>query len=373
MSNQPTKPSDRDTTRWSETPWLALKGFLMGAADIVPGVSGGTMALITGIYDRLIHAVRSVDLPLLRSLIKLDLAGFLDRFHWRFLLILLSGIGCAVLFFTRVVPLQVYMHTRPELIFGLFFGLILGSALFLLREIDEQKTFRSVWGPLLGGTVIGFLIVSLVPATTPETPLFLLLTGMIAFCAMILPGISGSYFLVLLGKYDYILGLVGSLGTDTLITTGLALLPFILGGALGLGLFSRLLSWLLKHYHTATLAVLIGFLFGTLIQIWPWQERQYETNITESTWLHKEDPRVQELLADDPNSTLPEYLRLVEPRKQQGDSLQVETVKQTLVQSDPYLPGQGRPVSDSRPLQGVGGVLAGLLMVSGLERLRRKQ
>lgn len=345
----------------------------MGAADIVPGVSGGTMALITGIYDRLIRAVRSVDLPLIRYLLRFDLTGFFGRFHWRFLTILLSGIVVAVFFFTRVVPLQVYMHTHPELIFGLFFGLILGSALFLLREIDERKTFRSVWGPLLGGTAIGFLIVSLVPASTPETPLFLLLTGMFAFCAMILPGISGSYFLVLLGKYDYILGLLGGLGPDTAITTGFTLLPFFLGGALGLGVFSRLLSWLLNRYHTATLALLIGFLFGTLVQIWPWQERLYETRISESTWLHEEDPRVRQLLADGPEETLPEYLRLTEPREKRGDSLRVETVKQKLTESLPYLPGRERTMAESRVLQGTSGMLVGLLLVGGLERLRRKQ
>lgn len=345
----------------------------MGAADIVPGVSGGTMALITGIYDRLICAVRSVDLPLIRTLLRFDLAGFFDRFHWRFLLILLSGIGIAVLFFTRVVPLQVYMHTHPELIFGLFFGLILGSALFLLREINGQKTFRSVWGPLMVGAAIGLLIVSLVPAATPESPIFLLLTGMIAFCAMILPGISGSYFLVLLGKYDYILGLLGTLEPNTVLSTSLTLFPFFLGGALGLGLFSRLLSWLLDRYHTATLALLIGFLFGTLVQIWPWQERQYETRITESTWLHVEDPRIQELLEEGPRSSLPEYTRLAEPQTIQGDSLQVQTVKQTLVQSDPYLPVQDRSIAETGLLPGIGGMLAGLFLVSGLERLRHKQ
>lgn len=344
----------------------------MGAADIVPGVSGGTMALITGIYDRLIHAIRGVDLPLVRSLLRMDIAGFFRQLHWRFLLLLMSGIISAVLFFTRVIPLQIYMHTHPELIFGLFFGLILGSALFLLREIDGERTVRSVWGPVLLGTGFGFWVVNMVPTSTPETPLFLLVTGMISFCAMILPGISGSYFLVLLGKYDYILSLIGNLGAGHFMSTALTLLPFFIGGALGLGLFSRLLSWLLDRYHTVTLAILIGFLFGTLVQIWPWQERIYESEVTDVRWESNGHPEVEQLRIEGPLDHLPEYDRLA-PSPARGDSVRIERIEQSLVQSHLYIPGRGRSLEDSHPLSGAGGMVAGLLLVGVLERLRRKQ
>ncbi|MEX2601188.1 MAG: DUF368 domain-containing protein, partial [Balneolaceae bacterium] len=168
MSSENDRPPERgpsrDRTRWNEAPWLILKGFLMGAADVVPGVSGGTMALITGIYDRVIYAVKSVDGEMVRSLLTFNPGRLFQAFHWKFLLLLLTGIFSAVLFFTKAVPLQVYMHTEPELIYGLFFGLIAGSILLLLKEVEPSGRNRKSITGLFLGIATGFWVVTLVPA-----------------------------------------------------------------------------------------------------------------------------------------------------------------------------------------------------------------
>jgi len=365
-----------DHTSWLETPWLLIKGFLMGTADIIPGVSGGTMALITGIYDRLIHAVRSLDLQAILALFRLKPGVALQRLHWKFLLLLLLGIGLAVVFFTRVVPLQHYMHSHPELIFGLFFGLILGSIFVLIREIEQEKRSLSILLPLLIGTIIGYQVVILVPAATPDNPLFMFLSGMIAFCAMILPGISGSYLLVILGKYDYVLARLSELGGDTTLQAALSLAPLFLGGALGLALFSRIISWLLRHYHTWTISLLTGFLLGSLILIWPFQDRVYEEEVIHTEVLPPTDAEVQHLLENPPDNTRLQYRRIAPESVDQakpGAHVQIEVVERRLAQSTPYLPGShDRPFQEENMLQGIGGMLFGLLLVGGLDILRKK-
>jgi putative membrane protein len=299
-----------DETTWKESPWLALKGFLMGSADIIPGVSGGTMALITGIYDRLINAVRSVDRKVISSVFRLRIRELFENLHWRFIIILFSGIVVAVFFFTRVVPLQIYMHTRPELIYGLFFGLILGSVLVLLKEVRPgEKGIKTVMA-LVAGTLFGFWVVTLVPTDTPETFTFVFMSGLFAFSAMILPGISGSYVLLILGKYDYVLTQLSTLGNDGTVEAALALLPLFLGGAAGLALFSRILSWLLRTYHAITLMVLIGFLIGSLYVIWPYQEREFREDVIQVEEYSITDPYVQDLIENPPDRRLPLYTRL---------------------------------------------------------------
>ncbi|MDX1673144.1 MAG: DUF368 domain-containing protein, partial [Balneolaceae bacterium] len=214
----------------------------MGSADIVPGVSGGTMALILGIYSRLVHAIKSFDSRFVKKVLTLKWSDAVRLVHWKFLLPLLSGILGAVLFFTKVVPLQVYMFTDPELIYGLFFGLIVGSIVILVKVIDHFGWAHALF--LAGGALIGFWVVTLVPTDTSESSLFVFLSGAIAICAMILPGISGSYILLILGKYDYILTQIGKMGTADTIEGLLILIPFLLGAVFGLAVFSRLLSWL---------------------------------------------------------------------------------------------------------------------------------
>jgi len=174
----------------------------MGAADVVPGVSGGTMALIFGIYSCLINAIKSFDTDWIKGIIKFDLEVILHRPHFAFLIPLVMGIFAAVLFFTRVVPLPILIRTHPEIIYGLFFGLILGSALVLMK-VTESWSFKEIRF-VIAGIAIGYLIFNMVPVETPDASWFIFLSGAVAISAMILPGISGSFILLMLKKYTYI-------------------------------------------------------------------------------------------------------------------------------------------------------------------------
>jgi putative membrane protein len=240
------------------------KGFCMGAADVVPGVSGGTMAVILGIYQRLVEAIRAFDLAFLKLLKAGQLRSASRHADLGFLLPLGIGIASALLFFTRVVPLPTFIRTHPVPVYSLFFGLIVASIIVLLLSF---KNFRSIDGvALLSGCIIGFGVVNLVPTATPETAWFVFLSGALAICAMILPGISGSFLLLILQKYAYIFDAVGRLDFAVL-------LPFGLGAATGLLLFSRVLTWLLRSYYRVTLHTIVGLLIGSLWVIWPFQER----------------------------------------------------------------------------------------------------
>ncbi|MEN8216216.1 MAG: DUF368 domain-containing protein [Pseudomonadota bacterium] len=246
---------------------LATKGFCMGAADVVPGVSGGTMAFILGIYEQLIAAIRSFDVVWLQHVFKLEMKPALQRPHFGFLIPLVIGIFCALIFFTRVIPLPTLLHTHPEAIYGLFFGLIVGSVIALL---PEAKRFDASMVFFLSiGTLLGWFIVTLVPTNTPDAAWFIFLCGMLAISAMLLPGISGAFILLILRKYDTILNAIGHFNLMVLI-------PFGLGALTGLVVFSRFLGWLLERFYRATLLVIIGVLIGSLWVIWPFQVRQYE-------------------------------------------------------------------------------------------------
>jgi putative membrane protein len=252
----------------SHTPVYALKGFCMGSADIIPGVSGGTMALILGIYERLLTAIRSFDRVWLEDISRLKLVEASKRNDLMFLLPLVAGIALALVFFTRVIPLPLLIITHPELIYGLFFGLILASILILFGEVEK-------YGPVeiiitIVGILLGLAIVNLVPVETPTAAWFIFLCGFVAISAMLLPGISGSFILLILGKYAYI---INALGEFNLVV----ILAFGAGALTGLVVFSRAIGWLLKHYHEATLLVIKGILIGSLWMIWPFQERVYET------------------------------------------------------------------------------------------------
>jgi putative membrane protein len=363
----------KDKTTWSEAPFLMIKGFLMGSADIVPGVSGGTMALITGIYDRLIGAIRSFDTTSITHALKFNVKKLFEYIHWRFLLLLLSGIFLAVLFFTRIVPLQIYMFTHPELIYGLFFGLIVGSIVLLIFEIDPKERTKKIVLPLVAGTLIGFWVVTLVPTDTSESFLFVFLSGAIAITAMILPGISGSYLLLILRKYDYILSQLGALGGSETIDAFLNLLPFGLGAIAGLMIFSRILSWLLKNYNTITIAILIGFLIGSLYVIWPFQEREYQTVIKETEQLNVNSEIVQELLNRDEVPKLPEYQRLAESAAPSSNGeVTVESIERKMIKSQPFIPGiSAQDESEVNLYEGIGGMGIGLVLIFVISYLRK--
>ena len=367
-----------DKTKWKETPYLMIKGFLMGSADIVPGVSGGTLALITGIYNRLINAIRSLDVPAIKDLFSFRFTAFFSRVHWKFLLILLSGAVLAVIFFTRVVPLQVYMFTHPEIVYGLFFGLILGSVFLLITEIKQEDHGWLMMIPVIAGTLFGFWVVNLVPADTPETFFFVFVSGSVAICAMILPGISGSYILLIFRKYDYILAQLGNIGSAETTTALLNLLPFILGAVIGLAFFSRVLSWLLKHFHATTLLVLIGFLIGSLYIIWPYQEREYTERVREVQELPLDDPLVQQLIDREEIPGTPTYQRVdVVPLPEEDDPsrlVRVETISRKMISSEPFNPwAKGDELRDDVNVwSGLQGMGIGLFMIIGIAYLRKR-
>ncbi|MDX2471650.1 MAG: DUF368 domain-containing protein [SAR324 cluster bacterium] len=247
-----------------EAGMLYLKGLMMGAADIVPGVSGGTIALISGIYANLLAAIGSFDLKAIKLLATFKIKDFISQVHLRFLVILLAGIGTAVVSLARIM--HFLLTEQPVYTWSAFFGLILASTLILGKQIK--------WDGLAGFTfVVGlglaFMLVGLIPKTTPEVWWFIIFAGMIAICAMILPGISGSFLLLILGKYQYITGaLRDPFNADSLAIIGL----FIIGAVLGITGFSRVLTWTLSRYEMITMAFLTGLMTGSLRKVWPYKE-----------------------------------------------------------------------------------------------------
>ena len=239
---------------------IFLRGLLMGAADIVPGVSGGTVAFITGIYDQLLDSLRAVDLEFLARLSRLDIAGAWQHINGRFLLALLLGIATSIFSLAQLVSWVLEHHPVP--LWAFFFGLILASALVLLREVDNWSAPK-VLCLLSAGAVA--VCIALSPVMSLEMGLAgVFLAGFLAVCAMILPGISGSFILVLLGMYSTTLVALKSLDL-------VFILVFVIGAGCGLLCFSRLLHWLLQRFHQGTMAVLTGFLFGSLLVVWPWK------------------------------------------------------------------------------------------------------
>lgn len=251
------------TTRNSTKDYLVLvlKGMGMGAADVVPGVSGGTIAFITGIYEELIDSIKSVNLKTLKLLFTGRLAAFWKAVNGSFLATLLLGIAISI--FSLAKGLGYLLHNYPILVWSFFFGLIVASAIYVGRAIKEWDWKNVV--AIFAGIAVAFYITIISPAEANTTWWFIFLSGAIAICAMILPGISGSFILVLLGMYRFILDAVGDLNIGVL---GI----FIVGAAIGIIAFSNLLSWLLKNYHNLTVAVLAGFMVGSLNKVWPWKK-----------------------------------------------------------------------------------------------------
>ena len=240
---------------------LAIKGFFMGAANVVPGVSGGTMALILGIYEELILAIRSFNFRFLRLFFLLKTREAISSLAWPFLLPVAVGVLTATLSLAEL--LSWLLLTYPIMVWSFFFGLILSSVFSVGRFVKAWRisTFIAIG---LGGVGAYFLF-GMIPVATPEASWFLFLCGFLAICAMILPGISGAYILVLLGKYHFTLEALNNRDIGTLFT-------LIFGAVIGLISFVRVLSWLLKRYHDLTMAVLIGLMLGSLRRIWPWKE-----------------------------------------------------------------------------------------------------
>jgi len=240
---------------------LYIKGVAMGSADVVPGVSGGTIAFITGIYERLLNAIKSIDLEALRLLRQMKLKEFWQHIDGTFLVVLVAGIATSVFSLAKVITHL--LSTYPIHVWSFFFGLIVISALIILREI--KKWSIGVFLAILIGIVAAYFITSATPAETPESSWFLFIAGAVAICAMILPGISGSFILLLFGKYEYILTVIKDFKIGDMLIFGM-------GCIVGLLSFARLVGWLFKKFHNITVGVLSGFMIGSLNKVWPWKE-----------------------------------------------------------------------------------------------------
>ena len=251
-----------DARRPRDYPILFLKGLAMGAANVVPGVSGGTMALILGIYRELIASLDAISRR--ETLAALFSGRFIAagrQVRALFLFSVVLGVAVAVVALSGLMVAA--LATARSLVFALFFGLILASVFTVARRIERWRA-TTVIG-LLSGAVLGFWLVGLTPTITPTTAPFLALTGALAICSLILPGVSGAFILVLLGKYDFVLSAISEFDLVTL-------LPVALGAGAGLLAFTRLLAWMLRRAEGLTLALLTGFMFGSLRKVWPWQE-----------------------------------------------------------------------------------------------------
>ena len=263
---------------------LSLCGFTMGAADVVPGVSGGTMAFILGIYEELINSIRIIAAPhVIRLLLSFKIKEALSIIPWKFLIALGTGILIAIL--TLAKFLKYMLENHPVLLWAFFFGLVLASVITVFKRVKKWEFSRVT--AVIGGTIAAYVVVGLVPVQTPETAWFLFFCGFIAICAMILPGISGSFILLILGKYQFVITAVSNI-SDT-IKLGLSgrfnqivpdvffanlttLLLVASGCLIGIVTFAQILGWLFKHFHDLTVAILIGLMIGSLRKIWPWKE-----------------------------------------------------------------------------------------------------
>ncbi|MDY3068217.1 MAG: DUF368 domain-containing protein [Parabacteroides sp.] len=240
---------------------LVLKGMGMGAADVVPGVSGGTIAFIVGIYEELIDSIKSINAQSLKLLFTGKLVEFWKAINANFLISIVLGIAISIFSLAKLITYLLEFH--PILVWAFFFGLVLASSWFVAKTINKWdiKTILSC----IAGIAIAYYVTVATPAETPTNLPFIFLCGAVAICAMILPGISGSFILVLMGKYFYIMDAVKSLNI-------IVMLVFICGAGIGITMFSRVLSYALKKFHNVTIAALAGFMIGSLNKVWPWKQ-----------------------------------------------------------------------------------------------------
>ena len=240
---------------------LLVRGAAMGAADVIPGVSGGTIAFITGIYTELIESIRSFDTQFIKLLFTGKFRHAWAKINGSFLFSVLAGIALSIFSLARLM--KYLLETHPVLVWSFFFGLIIASAALVARQVKKWSAAPILAG--VAGTALAYWITVVSPASTPDVWWFVVLSGAVAICAMILPGISGAFILLLMGKYAYIIHAVSTFNLSVLLL-------FASGALVGIVSFSHLLSWLLKKHHSTTIALLIGFMVGSLNKIWPWKE-----------------------------------------------------------------------------------------------------
>ncbi|MFD2034412.1 DUF368 domain-containing protein [Belliella marina] len=246
--------------QFKDTILTYLKGMSMGAADIVPGVSGGSIALITGIYEKLLDSINAIDQTALKLLFKFEVKALWKHINGSFLATLLFGILTSVFVLSKIITHLIENHPIP--VWSFFCGLIIISAVIILRDI--KKWDFGVIIAIFIGIVSAYLFTNIPPVSSPEGHWFTFVSGAIAICAMILPGVSGSFLLLMLGQYEKILAAVSD---RDLMVLGI----FAAGCITGLLAFSRLISWLLKNYHSATIGLLSGFMLGSINKLWPWK------------------------------------------------------------------------------------------------------
>ena len=240
---------------------VGLKGCAMGMADVVPGVSGGTIAFISGIYEELLGSIKSIDLEAIKMLFTGRFRALWEKINGKFLFSLIAGIGVAILTMARLMTYMLENH--PTITWSFFFGLIIASALMVAREVNRWGVVPII--TMIVGAVLSYWITVVSPASTPNDWWFVMLSGAIAICAMILPGISGAFILLLMGKYAYIMEAVTELNIGVLAL-------FAVGAVAGIVSFSHVLSWLLAKWHDATVTLLMGFMIGSLNKVWPWKQ-----------------------------------------------------------------------------------------------------
>lgn len=238
-----------------------LRGVCMGSADVIPGVSGGTMALILGIYEKLVVSIRSFDTHFVKLIFNSRIKEAIEYTNLIFLLSVGTGILAAVFSLARVIGWM--LQNMPELIWSFFFGLVLASAISISENLHIKRP--GVIITMLFGVSIGYFLLGITPMNTPNSPVFLFMSGAVAICAMVLPGISGAFILVILGKYKYILNAVSNLDI-------ISILIFGTGAGAGLLSFVRLLDFILKKYREITISFLCGLMLGSLRKIWPWKK-----------------------------------------------------------------------------------------------------
>ncbi len=237
----------------------------MGAANVIPGVSGGTIALITGIYERLINAIKSVDHKALKLVLQMRFADFWRAVDGTFLASLLSGIAVSIISLAKLLEFLLEHYETHTMAF--FFGLILLSIVFVGKTVEKWNA--STLFMLALGTVVAISVALLAPASQDSSFFYVFLCGIVAICSMILPGLSGSFILIIMGNYSLILAAIGKADFAILIPLGL-------GCAFGLIAFSHLLAWIFKHFRDQTIALMTGFILGSLAIIWPWKTANIE-------------------------------------------------------------------------------------------------
>lgn len=248
-----------------------FKGAAMGIAEVIPGVSGGTIAFITGIYERLLNCIKAVNLSLIDTFRKDSFKGVWNAIDGSFLSLLLGGMVVGIV--SGIFGVTYLLEEYPTPVWGFFFGLIIASSVYIAKQIPKWNTTK--WIGLIVGFVIAFGITIISPAEGSDNLVMVFVAGVIAISALILPGISGSFMLLLMGMYTIIIPSLKSLLKDQDMSSLAIVIVFALGCLVGLAGFSRVLTWLLKKYKYSTFAVLTGFMLGSLNKIWPWR------NITE--------------------------------------------------------------------------------------------